>query len=276
MSEGPLAPTAQSADASPDARPLVRTEREGAVATLVIDRPEKRNALSVAVRAAFLEAFDTLVGDSSVRVIVVTGAGEKSFVAGADIAEFATRTPVDQYRAMRARSPLEAIERAPKPVIAAVNGYCLGGGLELAMACDFRIAAQHATFGQPEIKLGIIPGGGGTQRLPRLVGLGYAMRMILSGDAIDAAEALRIGLVEEVVPGETLMARVHEVARGIAERSPVALAAAKEATRAALQTPLAEGLRVETGLYLMAFASKDKEEGVRAFLEKRAALFTGH
>ncbi len=211
-----------------------------------------------------------------IRVIIVTGAGEKSFVAGADIAEFATRTPVDQYRAMRMPSPLEAIERSPKPVIAAINGYCLGGGLELAMACDFRIAAEHATFGQPEIKLGIIPGGGGTQRLPRLVGLGYAMRMILSGDAIGAAEALRIGLVEEVVPGEALMSRTREIAEGIAAKSPVALAAAKEATRAALQTPLAEGLRVETGLYLMAFASADKQEGVRAFLEKRAPQFTGH
>ena len=143
------------------------------------------------------------------------------------------------------------------------------------MACDFRIAAEHATFGQPEIKLGIIPGGGGTQRLPRLVGLGYAMKMILSGEPISAAEALRIGLIEEVVSRDRLMERTLQLAHDIAAKSPVALAAAKEATRAALQTPLAEGLRVETGLYLMAFASDDKAEGVRAFLEKRTPLFTG-
>lgn len=254
---------------------LVLTERDGAVATLTINRPDKRNALSTAVRQAFLAAFQALQDDEQVRVIVVTGAGGQSFVAGADIAEFETRTPVEQYRVMRAPSPLEALERSPKPVIAAINGYCLGGGLELAMACDFRIAAEHAMFGQPEINLGIIPGGGGTQRLPRLVGLGHALRMILSGEPIDAAEALRIGLVQEVVAADALLPRVREVAARIAQKSPVALAAAREATRAALQTPLAEGLRVETGLYLLAFASADKAEGVRAFLEKRPAQFTG-
>jgi enoyl-CoA hydratase len=274
VSDGRPTPT-DGAPASPESAPLVRTLRDGAVATLVIDRPDKRNALSAAVRRALLHAVHAHSDDPDVRVIVVTGAGDKSFVAGADIAEFATRTPVDQYRAMRMPSHLEAIERSPKPVIAAINGYCLGGGLELAMACDFRIAAEHATFGQPEIKLGIIPGGGGTQRLPRLVGLGRALQLILGGEPIGAAEALRIGLVEEVVPSDRLMARTLEVAHGIAARSPVALAAAKEATRASLQTPLAEGLRVETGLYLMAFASADKDEGVRAFLEKRTPLFTG-
>lgn len=274
MSDGRPTP-ANDALASPESSALVRTMRDGAVGTLVIDRPDKRNALSAAVRRALLDALHTLSEDPDVRVIVVTGAGEKSFVAGADIAEFATRTPVDQYRAMRLPSYLDAIERSPKPVIAAINGYCLGGGLELAMACDFRIAAEHATFGQPEIKLGIIPGGGGTQRLPRLVGLGYAMKMILSGEPISAAEALRIGLIEEVVSRDRLMERTLQLAHDIAAKSPVALAAAKEATRAALQTPLAEGLRVETGLYLMAFASDDKAEGVRAFLEKRTPLFTG-
>ena len=255
--------------------PLVLVARDGAIATLTINRPDKRNALSAGVRRAFLEAFTPLSADPDVRVIVVTGAGDKAFVAGADIAEFATRTPVEQYQAMRAPSPLEAIERSPKPVIAAINGYCLGGGLELAMACDFRIAADSARFGQPEINLGIIPGGGGTQRLPRLIGLGLAMQMVLTGEAIDAATALRVGLVQEVVAPDELMVRVRSIAEGIARKSPVALAAAKEATRAALQTPLAEGLRVETGLYLLAFASDDKREGVAAFLEKRPPQFTG-
>lgn len=254
---------------------LVLSARDGAVATLTINRPDKRNALSVAVRRAFLEAFVPLSSDPTVRVIVVTGAGDKAFVAGADISEFASRTTVEQYEAMRAPSPLEAIERSPKPVIAAINGFCLGGGLELAMACDFRIAADHALFGQPEINLGIIPGGGGTQRLPRLIGLGQAMKMVLTGEPIGADEALRVGLVQEVVARESLMARVHELATTIARKSPVALAAAKEATRASVQSSLAEGLRIETGLYLLAFSSDDKREGVSAFLEKRSPQFTG-
>ena len=255
--------------------PLVLLDHSGAVATLTINRPEKRNALNAGVRAELLDALLALIADDEVRVVVLTGAGEKSFVAGADIAEFAERTAVDQARAMQRPSALEAIERSPKPVLAAINGYCLGGGLELAMTCDFRIAARHAVFGQPEINLGIIPGGGGTQRLPRLVGLGAALRMVLSGESISADEALRVGLVEEVVDADQLMTRVIELAQRIASRSPVALAAAREATRAAMQTPLSEGLRVERGLYLATFSSEDKREGVAAFLEKRSPQFTG-
>jgi enoyl-CoA hydratase len=254
---------------------VVIVERGDGVALVTINRPEKRNALSASVRSAFLETLDVLASDAAVRVVVVTGAGDKAFVAGADIAEFAERSAVDQYEVMRGRSVHEAIERFAKPVIAAINGYCLGGGLELAMACDIRIASSRALFGQPEINLGIIPGGGGTQRLPRLIGLGMAMRMILSGEPIDAAEALRIGLIEEVVPAENLLSRVRELATKIAGKSPVALAAAKEATRAALHTPLSEGIRVERGLYLVAFASSDKTEGIQAFLEKRPPQFTG-
>ena len=254
---------------------VVLVELRDGVATVTINRPEKRNALSAEVRAAFLSALDALLVDDAARVVVVTGAGDKAFVAGADIAEFSERNAVEQHRVMTGRSVHEAIERFPKPVIAAINGYCLGGGLELAMACDFRLASARALLGQPEINLGIIPGGGGTQRLPRLVGLGAAMQMILTGDAIGATEAHRIGLVQEVVSAEELMPRALELGRRIATRSPVALAAAKEAARASLHTPLSEGLRVERGLYLLTFASEDKVEGVRAFLEKRPPRFTG-
>ena len=253
---------------------LLRDAR-GHVAIFTINRPEKRNALNSAVRQALLDAIAAVGGDSAVRVVVITGAGDKSFIAGADIAEFAQRTAVDQYRVLRAPSVLDAIERSPKPFIAAINGHCLGGGLELAMACDVRVASTRATFGQPEINLGLIPGGGGTQRLPRLIGLGAALRLVLTGDAISADDAFRLGLVEEVVPAERLLPRALDIAQRIASKSPIAVAAAKEATRASMHTSLAEGLRVESGLYLMCFASRDKAEGVDAFLTKRPPNFTG-
>ena len=254
---------------------LVLQARDGHVAILTLNRPDKRNALNGALRCALLGALDALARDGDVRAIVLTGAGDKAFVAGADIAEFEGRSAVDQYRVMKAPSIFDTVERIPKPVIAAVNGFCLGGGMELALACDVRIASSAAKFGQPEVNLGIIPGGGGTQRLPRVVGLGAAMRLILGGEMIDAAEALRLGLVEEVVaPGE-LMTRALAFAGTIASKSPVAVAAAKEATRAALSLPLAEGLKLETALFQLCFSSDDKAEGVRAFLEKRSPTFPG-
>ena len=254
---------------------LVLQTRERHVAVLTLNRPEKRNALNGALRCALLGALDTAARDQEVRAIVLTGAGDKAFVAGADIGEFEGRSAVDQYRVMKAPSIFDAVERIAKPVIAAVNGFCLGGGMELALACDVRLASSAAKFGQPEVNLGIIPGGGGTQRLPRVVGMGAAMRMILSGEMIDAAEALRIGLVEEVVPPEELVPRAMALAGAIASKSPVAVAAAKEATRAALSLPLAEGLKLETALFQLCFSSDDKTEGVRAFLEKRAPTFPG-
>jgi enoyl-CoA hydratase len=253
----------------------VRVEVRGPVALITIDRPEKRNALDAQVRCAFLGAVDAANRDRNVRAMIVTGAGDKAFVAGADIAEFEGRTATDQHRVMKAPSIFEALEQSPKPVIAAVNGYCLGGGMELALACDIRIATVTARFGQPEVNLGIIPGGGGTQRLPRIVGLGAALKMILSGEMIDAAEALRLGLVEEVVPPDDLLPRANAMAETIASKSPVAIAAAKEATRAALSLPLDDGLKLETALFAVCFASEDKAEGVRAFLEKRSAKFPG-
>jgi enoyl-CoA hydratase len=256
--------------------PVVRIERlEGGVAVVTIDRPEKRNALSAAVRAELIAALDALRDDDSVRVLVLTGAGERAFVAGADIAEFAERTPLEQRAAMTGRRVFDEIAAFPKPVLAMINGYALGGGCELALACDVRVAADTAKLGQPEINLGIIPGGGGTQRLPRLVGTGQAMRLILSGEIIDAAEALRIGLVDLVCPAPELRERTLEMARAMAAKSPVALRMAKSAVRAAAEMPLAAGLAYETELFVTCFASEDKREGVAAFLEKRAPDFRG-
>jgi enoyl-CoA hydratase len=222
-----------------------------------------------------LAALEDLRHNDAIRVVVITGAGDKAFVAGADIGEFEGRTPVDQFRVMKGSSVFDAVEAFPKPVIAMINGFALGGGCELAMACDFRIAGDTAKLGQPEVNLGIIPGGGGTQRLPRLVGTGNAYKLLYTGELIDAAEALRIGLVDEVVPAAQLRDRVMALAATIAEKSPVALQLIKEAVRGSLRTSLDDGLRLETTLFGIGFASEDKGEGVRAFLEKRKADFTG-
>ncbi len=250
-------------------------ERDGAVGILTINRPEKRNALSTQVRAELVAALDALRDDGSVRVLVVTGAGEKAFVAGADIGEFAQRTPLEQRETMTGRRVFDEVAAFPKPVIAMINGFCLGGGCELALACDLRVAADTAKLGQPEINLGIIPGGGGTQRLPRVVGTGQAMRLVLTGEIVDAAEALRIGLVDLVHPAAELRERTLELARKMAEKSPVALRMAKSAVRAAAEMPLSAGLAYETELFVTCFASEDKAEGVAAFLEKRPPRFTG-
>ena len=248
---------------------------EDGVATLTINRPEKRNALNGATRSDLLARLNELRDAPDARVVIITGAGEKAFVAGADIGEFEGRTAPDQYRVMRAPSVFGGVAGFPKPVIAAINGYCLGGGCELALACDIRIAARSARLGQPEVNLGIIPGGGGTQRLPRLVGMGNAFKLLYSGELIDATEALRIGLIDEVVPGDALLNRTTALARTIAEKSPLALQLIKEAVQASARTPLDEGLRLEVALFGVAFASEDKVDGVSAFLEKRPAKFTG-
>jgi enoyl-CoA hydratase len=254
----------------------VLNETTGRTAVLTVNRPDKRNALNAATRTALIAQLEVLRGEEAVRVVVITGAGDKAFIAGADIAEFEGRTPLDQYRVMKGSSVFEAIEAFPKPVIAMINGFALGGGCELAMACDIRIAADTARLGQPEVNLGIIPGGGGTQRLPRLVGSGAARKLLFTGELIDAAEALRIGLVDEVVPADRLRERVMALAATIGDKSPVALQLIKEAVRASLRTSLEDGLRLETTLFGVAFSSGDKQEGVQAFLEKRKPEFRGH
>ena len=250
-------------------------ERRDRVAVVTINRPQKLNALNIQTRQEGAAALDELRDDDSVRVVVITGAGEKAFVAGADIAEFEGRTAVTQREVMTGRSLFTAVDMFPKPVIAMINGFCLGGGCELALSCDLRIASDNAKFGQPEINLGIIPGGGGTQRLTRLVGEGKAMELILTGDMIDAQTAYNLGLVNMVVPATDLDAKTMEIAGRIAEKSPVALRLAKEAVKLASRSNLDEGLRREVDLFAICFSSADKDEGVRAFLEKRKPEFKG-
>ena len=253
----------------------VLSTREGRVAILTINRPDKLNALNEEVRVELLAALAEIETDEAVGAVVITGSGEKSFIAGADIGEFAGRSPFDQRFAMRSPRIFDVMASFPKPVIAMINGFCLGGGCELAMSCDLRIASSKARFGQPEINLGLIPGGGGTQRLPRLVGMGHAMRLILSGDMIPAAEAKEIGLADLVFPAEELRAKTLELAQKIASKSPLTLKVAKEALRASEKLAIEDGITYERDLFCLCFSSKDKEEAVAAFLDKRPAAWTG-
>jgi enoyl-CoA hydratase len=250
-------------------------EKRDRVVVITINRLDKLNALNIQTRSEGAAALNELAADDSVNVVVITGAGEKSFIAGADISEFAGRTPLTQREVMRGPSLFTAIDTFPKPVIAMINGFCLGGGCELALACDLRIAGDRARFGQPEINLGIIPGGGGTQRLTRLVGEGKSMELILTGDMIDAATALAIGLVNAVYPAAELTEKTLELAAKIAEKSPIATRLAKESVKLASRSNLDEGLRREVDLFALCFSSQDKDEGVAAFLEKRKPVFTG-
>ncbi len=250
-------------------------ERRERVAIITINRPEKRNALNIKTREEGAAVLEELSTDEAIRVVVFTGAGDKAFIAGADIAEFKGRTAITQREVMLGRSLFTAIDNFPKPVIAMVNGYCLGGGCELALSCDIRVASDRASFGQPEINLGIIPGGGGTQRLTRLLGEGKAMELILTGDIIDAQTAYNLGLVNMVVPAADLEGKTMELANRIAEKSPVALRMAKEAVKLASRSNLDEGLRREVDLFALCFSSEDKDEGVKAFLEKRKPSFKG-
>ncbi len=251
----------------------VKFEVENEVGIATLNRPEKLNALDTEMRKELARVIEE--AERSVRVLIITGSG-KAFAAGADINELLKRDPIAAINAAKLGTELfTKIEELDIPVIAAVNGYALGGGCELAMACDIRIASEKARFGQPEINLGIIPGAGGTQRLPRLVGLGMAKKLVLTGEIIDAHEALRIGLVDEVVEQDRLMERAKEVARKIVEKSPLAIKIAKRALNASMNMPLREGLKYELSLFAILFASEDAKEGMRAFLEKRKPEFKG-
>jgi len=253
----------------------ITVEKRGRVAVLTINRPDKLNALSNKVHQEGVAALDELKHDDEVRVVVITGSGEKAFIAGADISEFEGQTPVTQRASFNERTLFNSLESFPKPVIAMVNGFCLGGGNELAMACDLRIASENARFSQPEINLGIMCGGGGTQRLPRLVGEGRAMEIVLTGDMIDAATAERFGLVNHVYPSDQLEAETMKLAEKIAEKAPIALQLSKEAVKFASRSNLDEGLRREVDLFAICFSTEDKKEGVAAFLEKRKPEFKG-
>ncbi|MFY9550535.1 MAG: enoyl-CoA hydratase-related protein [Thermoanaerobaculia bacterium] len=255
---------------------LVLVETSDRIRTLTIHRPEKLNALNSEVMAALDRALVAAREDESVGVVIVTGAGEKAFIAGADIGELSKLTPVEgREHALRGQAVLARLESLGKPVIAAVNGYALGGGCELALACTIRIAAENARFGQPEVKLGILPGYGGSQRLARLVGEGRAMQLCLTAEQIDAAEAYRIGLVNKVVPAGEAPAAAREMAKAMLANGPVACRYVLDAIHRGLEMPLAEGLLLEATLFGLCAATSDMTEGMTAFLEKRTARFTG-
>jgi enoyl-CoA hydratase len=251
-------------------------DRDAAVATITVNRPDRLNALNAATVDDLRHALLELRHDDGVRAVVITGAGEKAFIAGADIAELSQQTPLGaKVTAQRGQHVFDLVETLGKPVIAAINGFALGGGCELAMACTLRIAADTARFGQPEINLGLIPGYGGTQRLPRLVGRGRALELLLRGHQIDAAEAFRIGLVDRVVPRAELMPAALALAQELASKAPVASRAILEAVHKGLQMPLAEAQSYEATLFGLVATTEDMQEGTRAFLEKRKPAFTG-
>lgn len=251
-------------------------ETKGAIAYVTVNRPKVLNALSVRTWENLRSAFETARADTTVRGVILTGAGDKAFIAGADISELARLTALEAERSSRyGQAVLSLIENLGKPVIAAVNGFALGGGCETAMACTLRIASDRARFGQPEVALGVLPGGGGTQRLPRLVGKGRALQIILTGEIIDAQEAWRIGLVNEVVPAADLVGRCEAILTKIFANAPVAIAYALDAVNVGLDASQAAGLALEATLFGMCAATDDKKEGTTAFLAKRAPQFRG-
>ncbi len=264
---------------APAAVPLLTNvlyETKGPIAYVTVNRPEVLNALDSDTWGDLERAFEEALEDPGVRGVILTGAGEKAFIAGADISELAQITPVEAQKSSRfGQSVLDLIENLGKPVVAAVNGFALGGGCETAMACTIRIASEKAKFGQPEVTLGLLPGGGGTQRLPRLVGKGRALQLILSGEIISAQEAYRIGLVNEVVPPAELIPRAEAILKRILANAPIAIRLSLEAVNKGVETSQDEGLALEASFFGLCAGTEDKKEGTTAFLAKRAPQFQG-
>jgi enoyl-CoA hydratase len=254
----------------------IKFEKKNQIAYVTIDRPKVLNALNMATMQELKQAFAAIKDDAEVRVVILTGGGEKAFVAGADIGELSQHSPVSAKEyTHKGQAIIDAIENLGKPVIACVNGFALGGGCELAMACTMRLASENAKLGQPEVKLGIVPGYGATQRLPRLIGRGRALELLLSGETIDAVEAHRIGLVNALAPQGELIAAAKQWARTVIANGPLAVALTMESVDAGLDGGLQAGLRFESMAFGLTAASEDRREGTAAFLEKRRPVFTG-
>jgi enoyl-CoA hydratase/carnithine racemase len=271
-----LTPSPAVVPASAPTLANVLYEKKDAIAYVTVNRPKVLNALNTPtwkdLRTAFMDARD----DATVRGVILTGAGDKAFIAGADIGELAHVAAFEAEQASRfGQEVLDLIETLGKPVVAAVNGFALGGGCETAMACTIRIAVDTAKFGQPEVMLGLLPGGGGTQRLPRLVGKGRALQLILSGETITAQEAYRIGLVNEIVPAAELITRAEAILKRIAANAPIAVKLSLEAVNKGLETSQGQGLLLEASYFGLCASTEDKKEGTTAFLEKRAPHFQG-
>ena len=251
-------------------------EKKGAIAYVTVNRPKVLNALNTPTWKDLRTAFEDARDDTAVRGVILTGAGDKAFIAGADISELAHVAAFEAEQSSRfGQEVLDLIENLGKPVVAAINGFALGGGCEAAMACTIRIAVDTAQFGQPEVKLGLVPGGGGTQRMPRLIGKGRALQLILSGEMISAQEAYRIGLVNEIVPAAGLVTRAEAILKKIASNAPIAVKFALEAANKGMETSQGEGLLLEASYFGLCAATEDKKEGTAAFLEKRPPQFRG-
>lgn len=251
-------------------------EKRGSIAHVTVNRPKVLNALNTSTWNDLQTAFEAAKADASVRGVILTGAGDKAFIAGADISELAHLGAYEAEESSRlGQHVLDLIENLGKPVIAAINGFALGGGCETAMACTMRIAAENAKFGQPEVKLGLLPGGGGTQRLPRLVGKGRALQLILTGETISAQEAYRIGLVNEVVAAASLIERAETILQQVAANAPIAVKFSLDAVNKGLDISQSEGFALEAAYFGICAATEDKQEGTSAFLEKRAPQFQG-